>query len=218
MTRCRSKFLLPLLVMAVTSCGTSATAIHGSDERASIKLTLNTVRTIRSVTVSPGKAILGDCQFGSAVTKTHSTADRLGFPNGICWFGAEGSKYPILIKNTGVASNIEIFGGNAIPSNGGTSWSLCNVGNDPLVACTGAGDLKPGLDQYLLRNFSQNQPRPYAGLSNTPQCDRQFDESHTCWAVHGQFQNEGVELIGPSMSSDSSVTWTVAITWMPTPP
>jgi hypothetical protein len=56
-----------------------------------------------------------------------------------------------------------------------------------------------------------------AGIGGTPACDREFYASGQCWAVQGASQSEGIELIGPAFSSDTSTKWTMTITWTPVP-
>jgi hypothetical protein len=216
------KWLLPvavvLLVTGLAACGTRR-APPGAGTAQSINLSLTTVPTTRSITVSPANAQIGACSGGLAGNDTKSTTKKLGFPDGQCFYGRPGvnGKFPITITNTGIASNIYVSGSSATPSDNGTGWKLCNVGEDPEVACTGRLHLVPGTDQYLVRNFSPVDKPDYSGLTDTPACDHVFGVSHGCFAVQGTSQAEGIELIGPSSSSDNSTQWTVTITWMPVP-
>jgi hypothetical protein len=192
----------------------------GTGKAASINLSLTTVPTIRSVTVSPAKSQFGNCSGGKAKDNTSSTTGKLGFPNGECWVGKPNPSgdFPITITNTGIASDIYVFGSSASPADGGTGWNLCNLGKTPVVTCTGgAHHAIPGTDQYLVRNFSPGQRPDYGGLSASPACDYEFDISRGCQAPQGAFQTEGLKLIGPWSSSDNSTRWTVTITWMPVP-
>jgi hypothetical protein len=68
----------------------------------------------------------------------------------------------------------------------------------------------------MVENFSPAGQQK-AGISGTPECDPVFDNSGSCWAVEGASQNEGIELIGPSFSTDTSTKWTMTITWTPVP-
>ena len=87
-----------------------------------------------------------------------------------------------------------------------------------MVICTGNSDhLRPGVDQYLLQNFSPSQRADFGGLSGDPACDYEFDLSRGCLAPQDAFQTEGLELTGPKSSSDNSTKWTVTVTWMPVP-
>lgn len=217
------RWLLPILaaplVVGLAACGSKAPA--GAGTSASVNLSLNTVPVVRSITVSPAKAAFGSCSGGDAGANTASTPSRLGYPNGRCWVGKlnPGGSFPITITNTGIASQIDISGASATPSDSGTGWSLCNTGSNPTVTCTGGSSHNlPGVDQYLVENFSPDNRPVRAGISDVPACDHQFSQSGNCDAIQGQFQTEGFELIGPAMASDSQSTrWTVTITWTPVP-
>lgn len=217
-----AKSLLPVavivMVTGLAACG-SKPAPPGAGTAESINLALTTVPTTRSITVSPGSAQIGGCSGGRAGNDTRSTTKKLGFPDGKCFYGRPGATgiFPITITNTGIASDIYVSGSNATPADNGTGWRLCNVGKDPQAACTGRLHLVPGTDQYLLRNFSPVDKPDYGGLTDTPTCDHVFRVSHGCFATQGTSQTEGIEVIGPSSSSDTSVRWTVTITWMPVP-
>jgi hypothetical protein len=216
------KWLLPVAVVVLgaglAACG-STPEPPGAGTAASINLSLTTVPTIRSVTVSPGNAQIGGCSGGLATNNTKSTAKKLGYPDGRCWFGKPGLNgiFPITITNKGIASEIYVSGSSATPADNGTGWTLCNIGKDPAVACAGRLHLVPGVDQYLLRNFSPLDKPDYGGLTVDPACDHVFGVSHSCLASQGMGQAEGIELIGPASSSDNSTQWTVTITWMPVP-
>jgi hypothetical protein len=207
------------LVAVLAGCGATPTP-PGTGESASLNLSLTTVPTIRSVTVTTTDKQFGNCIHGSAADNTASRAGQLGFPNGKCYLGkpGPGGRYPITITNTGIASDIFVSASSADPADGGTGWSLCNRGTKPVVLCTGDSDhLRPGIDQYLLQNFSLDQRADYGGLSGDPTCDYVFDVSRGCVAPEGAFQTEGLELTGPESSSDTSTKWTITITWMPVP-
>jgi hypothetical protein len=216
------KWLVPVAAVVLgavlTACG-STPSPQGAGTAASLNLAVRTVPTIRSVTVSPGNAQIGDCKGGLASKNTKSTTKELGFPDGRCWFGKPGPNgiFPITITNTGIASNIYVSGSGATPADNGTGWALCNIGTDPSVVCSGRFHLVPGTDQYLLRNFSPLDKPDYGGLTDNPVCDHVFGVSHSCLAIEGTSQTEGIELIGPASSSDNSTHWTVTITWMPVP-
>ena len=207
------------LVAVLAGCGATPTP-PGTGKSASVNLSLTTVPTIRSVTVTTTQRQFGSCIHGSAADNTASTASHLGFPNGKCFLGlpGPGGRFPITITNTGIASDIFVSASSANPADDGTGWSLCNRGVKPVVPCTGdSSHLRPGIDQYLLQNFSLDQRANYGGLSGDPTCDYVFDISRGCLAAEGAFQTEGLELTGPKSSSDTSTKWTVTVTWMPVP-
>jgi hypothetical protein len=199
-----------LAACATSSVGTPAgTPGKGS----SIAISLKVVSTIVSVTVAPSSASFGGCAGGSSSVNTASTASALGFPNGHCSLGTPGThgSFPITITNTGVAANVYVSGGNAVPSDKGDDWGLCNFGTSPAVKC-GADDGKlPGNNQYVVQNFAAGSMNT-AGLTGAMTCDTQF-AAGGCSAVQGDAQAEGILLTGPASSSDQSTAWTVTITW-----
>lgn len=206
-----------LLLTGLGAVGCGLTAAPNAGQSASVNLSLTTVPTIRSVTVSPANASFGNCIGGMASSDTQSTPGKLGFPNGRCFVGlVTPGFYPITITNTGIASDILVNGSSASPSDGGNEWALCtrHVGGGPI--CTQDFGRMPGTDQYMIENFS-SVGQQMAGISATPACDVEFDASGRCWAVQGASVGEGIELIGPSVSTDTSTKWTVTITWTPVP-
>ena len=203
-----------LVVTGLAACGTSASTTDGTPGKgSSIAITLNVVPTLVKVSVSPSSATFANCTGGNAGLNTASTPDALGFPNGSCWLGTPGSNgsFPITITNTGVAANVYVSGANAIPSDGGTQWGLCNLGTSPAVACSGA-DGKPGTNQYVVQNFA-GAIMNAGGLTDTLTCDALFSGGQ-CLAVSGNSQSEGIKLTGPTSSSDHSTSWTVTINWL----
>lgn len=217
MSRSVRWLLVPLLLTAVAGCGSAAAAPQQAAGRAgSIDLSLTTVPTIRSVTISPGRASFARCTGGDGGANTRSTSGKLGFPNGKCWVGSSVSgSYPIMVTNTGIGSDIDISGSSAVPLDAGDTWSLCTARGNGAVTCTGR-ERKPGPDQYQVLNFS-TWGTVRGGISGIPRCDRVFGPDGSCWAVEGMVVTEGLELIGPQWSSDTSTKWTVTITWTPVP-
>jgi len=208
----------PLLLVAVAGCGSLAAAApqQAAGRAGSINLSLTTVPTIRSVTISPGGASFTHCTGGDGGASTRSTAGQLGFPNGRCWVGSNVSgSYPITVTNTGIGWDVYISGSSAEPFDGGDTWALCNAAGRAAVACSGKSR-KPGPDQYEVVNFS-TWGTLTGGISHTARCDRIFGPGDSCWAVQGMFVTEGLELIGPQWSSDTSTKWTLTITWTPVP-
>ena len=179
----------------------------------SISLSLKAVPTIRSVTVSPGNASFSNCTGGSADADTASTSSALGYPNGHCWVGAPGTSgsFPIKITYQGPPGRVFVVSANANPSGGGTDWALCN----PSAACTGPGGA-PGVNQYMVKNFGTDTNNS-TGLTGSLACDQEFS-SRGCSATQGQTEKEGIELIGPESSGNTSSSWTVTVTWAAAPP
>jgi hypothetical protein len=209
------RWALPALLAGLAGCGYTSTP-SGAGTSASINLKLKTVPIVRSVTVSPGAANFGACNGGKALNNTQSTNSKLGFPNGQCFVGSLGRSFPITITNTGIASDIDINGANAMPSDLGDQWSLCNRGLNPFVRCRGRNFFWPGNDQYLVQNFGPYKENR-SGVTDNPACDHEFDPDGRCYALQGAEETEGIELTGPSGSTDTSTSWTVTITWTPVP-
>lgn len=206
-----------LVLAAVAGCGTVPTAPAGSVGSGSITLKLHTVKTTRNVSVGPAAGAFGTCTGGLKKYNTPSKTGQLGYPNGRCEFPAPKAAL-IKITNTGIAGHIEVNGNPAVPSDpNGQQWALCNVGSQPPVACTGTGRSRPGKDQYLLQNFGPGGLNR-AGLTGTPQCDREFRASHSCWVMQGAASFEGLDLTGPAEATDHlATTWTVVVTWTAAP-
>lgn len=206
-----TRFVPALLLLAgVTACGAVAGPQQAAGKSASITVSLQTVPTIRSVTITPSHASFVDCRGGDGGVNTRSQGNKLGFPNGTCVL-----KAAILITNSGIASDIDVSGSDAQPADGITSWSLCSNGHDGSVSCTGHRH-RPGPNQYEVVNFGTFGSQR-GGISDTPQCDRAFGPEGSCWATQGMVVAENLRLVGPQWSSDTSTAWTVTITWTPVP-
>lgn len=205
--------ILAAVGLAACSATPTSSAPGTPGGSSSISISLKTVPTLVSVTVSPSTARFGGCSGGNRSVNTASTSGALGFPNGQCWLGKAGSggSYPITITNTGVAAKIFVNGGNAVPSDGGAQWGLCNLGSSPAVACANGSGKMPGNNQYLLQNFAAGSDNT-AGLTNNSVCDPEFSAG-SCQAVTGDAQQEGIEITGPELSSDTATSWTVTIKW-----
>jgi hypothetical protein len=202
-------------VAGLAACATSSggTPAGTPGKGSSIAISLKVVSTIVSVTVSPSSANFGGCAGGNASVNTASTSAALGFPNGHCSLGTPGGhgSFPITITNTGVAADVYVNGGNAVPSDKGTEWGLCNFGTSPASKCSADDGKLPGNNQYVVQNFASGSMNP-AGLTGSMTCDTQF-AAGGCSAVQGDAQAEGILLTGPASSSDQSTTWTVTIIW-----
>jgi hypothetical protein len=206
-------FLLIALIALLFATRSKSTAATGHG--ASINFSLKVVSTLRSVTVSTSAATFGNCTGGSANADTLSTSTALGYPNGQCTVGTPAVSFPITITYTGPPGSVLVGGSNATPSDGGTGWSLCNT----TATCTGPGGGLPGADQYLLKNFGQYINNPTA-LTGGLVCDYEWGPDG-CSAVTSEpslteSHSEGIELIGPESSDDTSTLWTVPVTWMAT--
>jgi len=170
---------------------------------------------MRYAIVSPTETKFTRCKFGPGGAPFHSTSTALGYPNGRCWIGKSRSTWPIKI-NRDPQSEVLVWGSNAVPSDGGTQWRLCNLGADPAVACNGPHGL-PGKDQFVVENFwagGQNR----TGLTDAQLCAATFTSSGGCFVSMGQSQSEGMVVIGPSTPDDNSIFWKIRISWIAVPP
>jgi hypothetical protein len=199
-----------LLLAGLTACGSVEAPRQAAGQSGSVSVSLNTVPTVRSVTISPSHATFVNCSGGDAGVNTKSKRSKLGFPNGSCQVNSG-----IVITNSGIASDIEISGSNAEPADGMTGWALCNTGDNAVVTCTG-NKHRPGPDQYKVINFGAFGAEG-GGITDTPRCDRIFGPEGSCWATEGMVVTEGLRMIGPQWSSDTSTSWTVTVTWTPVP-
>jgi hypothetical protein len=199
--------------LAACSAGSASQPVGSQGKGQSIAISLKVVPTVVSVTVSPSSAAFAGCTGGNKSVNTASTASALGFPNGRCWLGTPGThgSFPITITNAGVAADIYVSGASAAPSDNGSGWGLCNIGPNPVSACTGAGGKLPGANQYLLQNFAGGSTNA-TGLTGAMTCDTEF-AAGSCSAIQGNSQQEGIELTGPTETADQSTKWTVTITW-----
>ena len=145
---------------------------------------------VLSITISPATSTFGSCSEGN------STSTGLGFPNGQCI--APGDLSGITITNEGAAGHIFVQGGDAIPSDGGTHWTL--VGSTPTR------------DQYLMATSAVPSNGGGVLLTTSPQCDTAFGGT-TCAAAAGASAKERLNLIGPSVSADTSPSFTTQVTW-----
>jgi hypothetical protein len=196
-----------VVVSLVTLTAPSAFAGTGGSTTSSLAVVLTT----RSITVSPGTTSFGSCSGGKAPTA--STSNALGYPNARCSVGELGTSgtFPITITNTGIAGDVDVNSASSVPADGGTGWILCTTGTHAAVACTGTGG-EPGINQYREDNFAEGRENG-DGLTNVPTCDYVFEPTIGCAAAAGQSATEGIQLLGPSSSTDTSTAWTVTTTW-----
>lgn len=205
------RFVPALLLLAgVTGCGSIAGPQQAAGQSGSISVSLQTVPTVRSVTISPSHAKFLNCAGGDGGANTRSAGSKLGFPNGTCFVEST-----IVIANTGIASDIDISGTDAVPADGMTGWTLCSTRDDSAPACDGRRHA-PGPNQYEVFNVGTFGTQR-GGITDTPRCDSVFGPEGSCWATEGLVVTEGLKLVGPEWSSDTSTNWTVTITWTPVP-
>ena len=196
---------------AASTSGQDPPAFGGSG---TVTAHLKVVPMIRSVTVSPDSVDFRNCTEGAG--DTASAGDQMGYPNGICWVGNTGpdGQFPVAVTYTGLAGNVWVSASGAVPDDNGTNWSLCSPGGQP--GCTG-GQNQPGNNQVTVMTFAQDVAN-YQMLTGDARCDTEFGAGGVCTAAPDQFQSltahEGIRLIGPKASDDSSTSWSVSITWV----
>lgn len=203
--------LLPLAISVLALTGLTTTpALAASSGSSTATINVAPAAT-RSMTVSP-----------TTFTFSTNCAGGLTFPNGVCDLGTFPSSAKsvggITVANTGAAGHIDVNGANAIPSDAGTAWILC----DPAapVTCTGSGSI-PGANQFDLSTTGWNgtSGTSSTNLSSTPACDSAFNAGNAdkCSAATGASQVEEISLVGPTSTTDTSSSFTTIITWTAVP-
>ena len=199
------------------SRGTDGSTSGGTGPNSSTTGHLSVVPTIRSITVSPGSVEFANCSGGNGAT--NSTGKAMGYPNGLCSVGVVNAQFPITVSYTGLPGQVYVQSSNAVPSDGGTQWTLCSPpaggSEQPQTTCKGTSGL-PGNDQYMIQNFAE-QVSSATVLNGSAACDQEFDPAGGCSATPAEFtkqtQHEGLLLTGPSTWDDHSTSWTMTITW-----
>jgi hypothetical protein len=204
--------MLIIGVVAYVALRGSAQASSGG---VSTTANLKVVPTMRYVIVSPAETKFTRCNFGPPGAPFRSTSTALGYPHGHCRIGKPGSTWPIKIS-TDPQSKVLVWGYNALPSDGGTQWRLCNRGADPAVTCDGPQGL-PGKDQFVVENFWAGGQNP-AGLTDAQLCAATSTSSSSCLVSMGRSQSEGIAVIGPLAPDDNSTLWRIRIAWIAVPP
>jgi hypothetical protein len=123
----------------------------------------------------------------------------------------------VTIANGSAPAHIDVAGSDAIPADGGTHWTLCGgVGQ----TCTGKND-RPGRDQLQATTLGgTKKPSPGTTLTYTPLCDTAFGQgiqTFDCAADAGQTANEGLAVLAPTFSTDTSATFTTLVAWTAAP-
>jgi hypothetical protein len=215
--RGRTLGALAASVMALVGVTAAPALAQGSGSGTA---TINVVPSVLSVTISPTTFTYANCAGGS------STASTLGFPGASCYVGgnpttAAGAAGDVTITNTGAPSQIDVNGANAVPSDSGTPWTLCN---GPGPVCS--QQVEPGPNQFTENGngWSGSGPNGISSnpYSNTPQCDKAFDyavQGDTCSTPvpSGASTGEQLEILGPESSTDTSNSFTTTITWTAVP-
>jgi hypothetical protein len=160
-------------------------------QSATATVTLNVV--IKSVTLSATSLTYGQCRGG------YSTGSALGFPNGTCSAG------PVSVTNGAAPSTILISGANAVPSDGGTQWTMC-----VRTTFNPCSPNAPGPNRFAESNA------PGGELTPSPTCDAAFRINGAGCPVSppGLRRTETLTLTGPSSSTDQSPRFTTQITWI----
>jgi hypothetical protein len=209
--------LAPIAISLVALGGISATPALAASSGSSTGTVNVAPPAVMSLTVSPSTVTFTSCIGGS------STSTELGFPNASCVVGSTPehaeSVNGVTVTNTGVAGLVDVNGGNAVPSDNGTPWTLCNTS----PTCTGTED-QAGANQYQLATVGWVGTGASQGininlLANAAGCDTAFDQtvSGGCNATSGQSQEEQLSLVGPESSTDTSDQFTTTVTWTAVP-
>jgi hypothetical protein len=160
---------------------------------------------VRSITVSPATITYSVCTDNSG----NPTGTYLSLPNGTCTT-ASGA---ITVTNGTLPSDIEVQGANAIPSDSGTNWTLCQL---LATNCTGASNT-PGANQFAEIDYTGSSPKQFGpDFETSPQCDIAFNAG-SCTAAASQAANETLSMEGPSSSTDASQSFTTVVTWTAAP-
>jgi hypothetical protein len=164
---------------------------------------------IRSLTVTPATATFGDCDVPIGATTNVTPTTGLVIPGGSCYvghFSGSAVVQGITITNGGVPGHIDINGGAAVPSDGGTDWAL------------GAA---AGANTYTELNRQVIGEIPVA-ITASPTCDSVFDTpakaSPTgCLVISGSTTTEQLIVDAPRSSTDTSSSFTITTTWTAVP-
>ena len=181
----------------------------------STTVSLNANVPVRSVTVGPATT-----SFNACTTSGGTTGATLNFPNGNCvTTGAN----DVVITNGAIAGHIYVTGTDATPSDAGQHWVLCNGPNS--ASCTGPSGGPFGAN-YPGQNQIEEWTMTSAGvngstLGSVPSCDEAFNLAASgafdCSAAINQQTTEGLSLLGPSLSTDTSSSWQTTWTWTAVP-
>jgi hypothetical protein len=205
-----------LAVVAVGKVSGGGADPPGPAHEGQLTIHFNAITTFNTVTISPSDVQCGHYHGGKYPNESTNT---LGQPNGMCSVGLYPVKkiedLPIKITYSGLAGEVRVKSGNAIPVNNGTEWRLCGPDIGPDAVCTGP-EHKPGPYQFAVQSFA-GSGRPPMPLRPWWSCDKNFDAGG-CNAVRTQSAQEGFEIIGPYWQQNPATTWSVTITWMAVPP
>jgi hypothetical protein len=175
-------------------------AAHGAPSppaTQSATATLTIPVKVKSVTLSTTQLTLASCASSPSVPAT------MNFPNDKCSTGA------LTITNGQVPSLLMVSGTNAIPSDRGKAWTLCNGG----TSC--ANSIRtPGKDLFsegLSAPGGLGFERGFIGAS--PVCGGYFNQVPCGSAGPGQSWIEQINIYGPSQSTDPSPRFTTQVTF-----
>jgi hypothetical protein len=188
----RRSELAALVLLAAGICTLPAAAASGTG---SVAATIHVGSSVLSLTVSP--STFDYCTSGTPLT----------FPNGFC-----GASSPVTVTMGSVGGHIDVNGADALPSDSGTPWTLCDgTGGGP--AC--AAPRTPGPDQYLEGQIINLAPALNSFLYDSPECDVAFGSA--CQASAGASVAEQYAMTGPSSSTSTASSFSTTITWTALP-
>jgi hypothetical protein len=184
--------------LAVSSLTVSAAGAETSDSNTA---TVETTPTeVRSITVSPNVGTFATCWDPVA----QQLIATLTIPDGHCLFGTPTQQEFVSVTNGATPGHININGNPAQASDGGKPWAL------------GA---TPGADVFTETSHNTVDGVDDLSLSTTPACDQTFspDMPGLCAATANETNDEFLRIDAPSVSTDSSATFTIVTTWTAVP-
>jgi hypothetical protein len=120
----------------------------------------------------------------------------------------------VVITNGETPSHVDVAGSDAVPADAAKHWTLCGDGGQP---CTGKSG-RPGRDQFQATTLGGTKKTSSGTiLRYAPLCDTAFDQGSGCNAASGQTANEGLAVLVPSLSTDTSTTFTTLVAWTAAP-
>jgi hypothetical protein len=158
-----------------------------------------TPAAVRSITVSPSTGTFGDCNDNNGLF-----ISTLTIPGGFCRLGAVNDEQYVTVTNGPVAGHVYVNGADAVPTSGGSGWTL---GENP------AADVFTETSIGRVANITHP-------LSATPTCDpaaNPISADDICAAASNGSFDESLEIFAPTGSTATSTQMQVTTTWTAVP-